>query len=277
MAQGEPDQAGNPCPRQASVRSPWSPFIWNSSISQAHPRVWPMSRVLRQAQDRLVPEPCMPLSRRPSWAPDLGGGGVTFHAPCSRKGSSWVRQQCHKFLISSWASQLPIQGPLPTLGQEADWKAGSPKPPSALQTHYPKIKDKYKVSSRWTPALVTLPSQLYLGACLWTWGNQAPHPTPTLWEPRDTLQEGKGHMQGNITARFWACGPLCLPMHSLAPSLPPSPPGHCSNIGQFGPEQRGKKTDKFLNNTFLSTTQTQQGHNEWQCHHFIKVKVPESL
>ena len=84
-------------------------------------------------------------------------------------------------------------------------------------------------------------------------------------------------MQGNITARFWACGPLCLPMHSLAPSLPPSPPGHCSNIGQFGPEQRGKNTDKFLNNTFLSTTQTQQGHNEWQCHHFIKVKVPESL
>ena len=78
-------------------------------------------------------------------------------------------------------------------------------------------------------------------------------------------------------ACFWACGPLCLPMHSPTPSLTPSPPGHCSNIGEIGPEQRGKNTNRFPNNTFLSTTQTQQGQNEWQWHHFIKVKVPQSF
>ena len=78
-------------------------------------------------------------------------------------------------------------------------------------------------------------------------------------------------------ACFWACGPLCLPMHSPTPSVTLSPPGHCSNIGEIGPEQRGKNTNRFPNNTFLSTTQTQQGQNEWQWHHFIKVKVPQSF
>ena len=46
---------------------------------------------------------------------------------------------------------------------------------------------------------------------------------------------------------------------------------------QFGPEHRGKNTNQFPNNTFLSSTQTQQGQNKWQCHIFIKVKVLETL
>ena len=78
-------------------------------------------------------------------------------------------------------------------------------------------------------------------------------------------------------ACFWACGPLCLQMHSPAPSLTLSPPGHCSNIREIGSEQRGKNINQFPNNTFLSTTQTHQGQNEWQCQHFVKVKVPESF
>ena len=78
-------------------------------------------------------------------------------------------------------------------------------------------------------------------------------------------------------ACFWACGPLCLPVNSPAPSLTLLPPGHCSNIREIAPEQRGKNINRFPNNTFLSMTQTQQGQNEWQRQHFVKVKVPESF
>ena len=46
---------------------------------------------------------------------------------------------------------------------------------------------------------------------------------------------------------------------------------------EFGPEHRGKNTNQFPNNTFLSSTQTQQGQNDWQRHLFIKVKVPKRL
>ena len=90
-------------------------------------------------------------------------------------------------------------------------------------------------------------------------------------------------MQGNITARFWACGPLCLTEASLAVDAQRSPqpslitPGHCSNIGEFEPKQRGKNTNRFPNNTFLSTAQTQQGQNEWRHHLFVKVKALETL
>ena len=69
--------------------------------------------------------------------------------------------------------------------------------------------------------------------------------------------------------------PCQLLMLSPAPGLSLSPSGHSSNIREFGPEQRGKKTNRFLNT--LSTTQTQQGQNEWRHRHFIKVKVPETL
>ena len=100
-----------------------------------------------------------------------------------------------------------------------------------------------------------------------------------LCEPRDTLEQGKGHLQGQTTACFWACGPLCLPEASLAAHAQPRPwpspitPGHSFDIREFGPEQRGKNTNQFCNNTFLSTTQTQQGQNKWRCHLMVKVKV----
>ena len=98
-----------------------------------------------------------------------------------------------------------------------------------------------------------------------------------LCEPRDNLKQGKCHLQGQTVACFWACRPLCLLTLSPAPSLPSSPPGHGSNIGESGPEQRGKNTSWFPNNTFLSTTQTQQGQNEWCCHIFMKVNALETL
>ena len=65
-------------------------------------------------------------------------------------------------------------------------------------------------------------------------------------------------------------------MLSPPPGLPPALPGHFQN-GEFGPEQRGKNTNQFPNNTFLSTTQTQQGQNKWQHHQFIELRVLESL
>ena len=61
-----------------------------------------------------------------------------------------------------------------------------------------------------------------------------------------------------------------------SPQPSPSPSGHCSNIVEFGPEQRGKNTKRIPNNTFLSTTQTQQGQHEWRCPLIVKVKVLET-
>ena len=83
MALGEPDETGSPRPRQPSVQSPWSLFIWSSSVSHAWPRVWHMSQASRWAQDGQVPGPCLLLSRQPIRVPDLGF--VTFHDPSTLK------------------------------------------------------------------------------------------------------------------------------------------------------------------------------------------------
>ena len=83
-------------------------------------------------------------------------------------------------------------------------------------------------------------------------------------------------MQGQTTACFWACRPLCLLMLSPAPGLPLSAPGHCFNIRNLD-QNRGKNANQFPNNTFLSTTQTQQGQNEWQHHQFVELRALEFL
>ena len=63
---------------------------------------------------------------------------------------------------------------------------------------------------------------------------------------------------------------------ALPPALPHHPLDTVPTLGRLD-QNRGKNTNWFPNNTFLSTTQTQQGQNERQCHHSVKVKVPESF
>ena len=66
-------------------------------------------------------------------------------------------------------------------------------------------------------------------------------------------------------------------LHSAPPlAFPHHPLDTVPTLGSLD-QNTGKNTNRFPNNTFLSTTQTQQGQNEWQDHQFIKLKVPESL
>ena len=57
-------------------------------------------------------------------------------------------------------------------------------------------------------------------------------------------------MQGQTTACFWACRPLCLLMLSPAPGLPLSSPGHCSNIRNLHQNREGKTLTSFLTTHF---------------------------
>ena len=49
------------------------------------------------------------------------------------------------------------------------------------------------------------------------------HVKYTLCEPRDTLQQGKGHLKRQTMAYFWACRPLHMPEASLAADTQASP------------------------------------------------------
>ena len=96
-----------------------------------------------------------------------------------------------------------------------------------------------------------------------------------LCEPRDTLEKSKGHLQGQTTACFWACGHLCLPTLSQARTFPITLWSLFQHRGVWTRTER-ENTKRFPNNTFLSTTQTQQGQNEWRCPLIVKVKVLET-
>ena len=69
-----------------------------------------------------------------------------------------------------------------------------------------------------------------------------------------------------------------LPAHAQPRPWPsPITPWTLFQHEELGPEQRGENTNEFPNNTFLSTTQNQQGQNKWQHHQFVELRALEFL
>ena len=159
----------------------------------------------------------------------------------------------------------------------------SPHPPRALQTHDPKPKDKYRFPQGERQPFLLCPhsciDEPVFGhdadrQCVQHAGlvSKATVYRRTRVTCKDTPRPVSG--PGGLSTSWRPHWMLTL---SPAPSLLSSPRGHCSNIREFGPEQRGENTNRFPNNTFFPGTQTQQSQCEWQHHHFVKVKVVETL
>ena len=201
-----------------------------------------MSRVLRGTQDGLVPGPCLLLSRWLSWAPDLGC--VTFH-------ESYTLQQ-----------KRLLKDP-PVMPQVSDQQLSIPAP-------YPGASSRGSLESRVTPAtkcLANILPQSQRQVQGFHKVNTSPCHSALTAVCRslslDVRRPGTVSNTHNLRAKehftvgqvshartnhglFLACRPLCLLMLSPAPGLPPSPPGHCSNIKNLDQNREGKTLTSFL-------------------------------